>query len=650
MALLWSPSDDFIKQSNLYAFQQYVEKEYKLSFECYSQLQQWSIDHLEEFWQSMVCFSGINFGADAPKVLTQNGDRMIDYRWFEGSTVSYSEHIFRNKTEEFPAIIFGNETGDRLAISWRELEEKVAAMQHYLILNGVSSGDRVAAFMPNIPEAVIAFLAVNSIGAIWSCCSPDFGVDSVVDRFQQIRPKAFFAAQTYCYNGKKYDKYRDISQIISCIPTIETTIIIDEKDSAQPISWYNIINKYSGHHIISFLQVPFSHPIWILYSSGTTGIPKAITHSTGGNLIEHYKALSLHQDLKRGDKFLWFSTTGWMMWNYALSSLLVGATLVVYDGSPAYPTLDALWNFVDRIGVTHFGVGAAYYLACMKQNLSLCSTYKFDKLKALGSTGSPLPNEGFSYIYQNIKDDVWLVSLSGGTDVCSAFVGGSPYLPVYEGEIQCRMLGAAIEAWSERNLPVIDEVGELMIVKPMPSMPVFFWQDNNDEKYLNAYFEENSKVWKHGDFIKITKNEGIIIYGRSDATLNRDGVRIGTAEIYSATEAIPEVKDSIIICIEKNDGTYYMPLFVVLNDDAKLDNVCAQNIKNSLRTQYSPRHVPDAIIQVQDIPYTISGKKMETPLKKIFMGYPHEKCYSSDAMRNPQCMEEYFSLAQNSKY
>lgn len=650
MALLWSPSDDFIKQSNLYAFQQYVEKEYRLSFECYSQLQQWSIDHLEEFWQSMVCFSGINFGAEAPKVLTQNGDRMIDYRWFEGSTVSYAEHIFRNKTEEFPAIIFGNETGDRLAISWRELEDKVAAIQHYLLLNGISCGDRVAAFMPNIPEAVIAFLAVNSIGAIWSCCSPDFGVDSVVDRFQQIRPKAFFAAQTYCYNGKKYDKNRDISQIISSIPTIETTIIIDEKDSAQPISWYNIINKYSGQHIISFLQVPFSHPIWILYSSGTTGIPKAITHSTGGNLIEHYKALSLHQDLKRGDKFLWFSTTGWMMWNYALSSLLVGATLVVYDGSPAYPTLDALWNFVDRIGVTHFGVGAAYYLACMKQNLSLCSTYKFDKLKALGSTGSPLPNEGFSYIYQNIKDDVWLVSLSGGTDVCSAFVGGSPYLPVYEGEIQCRMLGAAIEAWSERNIPVIDEVGELMIVKPMPNMPVFFWQDNNDEKYLNAYFEENSKVWKHGDFIKITKNEGIIIYGRSDATLNRDGVRIGTAEIYSATEAIPEVKDSIIICIEKDDGTYYMPLFVVLNDDAKLDNACVQNIKNSLRTQYSPRHVPDAIIQVQDIPYTISGKKMETPLKKIFMGYPREKCYSSDAMRNPQCMEEYFSLSQNIKY
>ncbi len=643
MAELWKPSEEVVTESNIFAFQQYIERKFKITFNDYHALQQWSIDNTEDFWESIVYFFDIRWGKSYESILSQHGDRMIDYRWFEGGTISYAEHIFRNINDNSPAIIFGNESGNYKEISWTDLENQVVAIRKYLLAEGISEGDRVAAYMPNIPEAAVAFLAVNSLGAIWSCCSPDFGVDSVVDRFLQIEPKVFIAATDYSYNGKRFSKRDEIEEIVNNIPSIKASLIIDVFQE-EVSEWHNIIKNSIGNDGLEFVRVPFNHPLWILYSSGTTGIPKAITHSTGGNLIEHYKALSLHQNVKSGDRFLWFSTTGWMMWNYALSSLLVGATLVIYDGSPGYPHLDALWRFVDGVGVTHFGVGAAYYLACMKENLNIGAKFQLEKLVSLGSTGSPLPIEGFRYIYQNIKNDVWLVSLSGGTDVCSAFVGGSPYLPVYEGEIQCRMLGAAIEAWNDSGTSVENEVGELMIVKPMPSMPIYFWGDGDNKKYLNAYFEDDDSIWKHGDFIKITEHKGIIIYGRSDATLNRDGVRIGTAEIYSATDTIGEVKDSIIICIEKNDGTYYMPLFVLLQEGVTLNETIVQKIKNNLRKQYSPRHVPDEVIQVKDIPYTISGKKMETPLKKIFMGYSPEKCYTPDAMRNPMCMEEYFSI------
>jgi acetoacetyl-CoA synthetase len=647
MLELWSPSEDFVKQSNMFAFQQYIEKKYAISFANYHELQQWSTDNIAQFWECIVTYFDIEFGDGYHSMLSHQGDRMIDYRWFEGATISYAEHVFRNRNNHIPAIIFGNESGAYMEISWDELERQVVSIRRYLSENGVGKGDRVAAFLPNTPEAVVAFLAANSLGAIWSCCSPDFGVDSVVDRLLQIQPKAFIATTDYVYNGKNFDKRSDVDDIMSRISSIEVSIRIDYTNKGDS-TWHNILVQYTDEIRLQFEKVDFSHPIWILYSSGTTGIPKAITHGTGGNLLEHLKALSLHQNVKAGDRFLWFSTTGWMMWNYALSSLLVGATLVIYDGSPGFPVLDTLWGFVDRIGVTHFGIGAAYYLACMKENLNITSRFRLENLMSLGSTGSPLPMEGFRYIYDKIKGDVWLVSLSGGTDVCSAFVGGSPYLSVYEGEIQCRMLGAAIEAWNDRGEPISNEVGELMIVKPMPSMPVYFWNDEDSSKYLNAYFEHNTSIWKHGDFIKITLNKGIIIYGRSDATLNKDGVRIGTAEIYSAVEGVAEVKDSIIICIEKGNGTYFMPLFVKLKDDQSLNDNIIGKIKNSIRKQYSPRHVPDSIIQVKDIPYTTSGKKMETPLKKIFLGYPTSKCYSTDAMRNPECMEEYIQIHKDS--
>ncbi len=641
MQQLWVPSDRMIKNSNLHTFQKFIENKYNTNFDSYDDLWKWSIQHLEAFWESIILFFNIQFH-DSYKNIITHSDKMYETKWLDGSTLNYAAHIFRNKNEEHPAIIYKNEHNAAIHISWRELEQKVSSVQQFLLQNNIQKGDRVVAYLPNAPEAVIAFLACNGIGAIWSCCSPDFGTESIVDRFQQIEPKLFIASSKYNYNGKTYNKLETIEAIAQQIPSLENVILTDENKHNTFFSWEDILKQEAKE--LLFIPVEFNHPIWILYSSGTTGKPKGIVHSTGGNLIEHYKALALHQDCKKGERYLWYSTTGWMMWNYALSSLLVGCTLCIYDGAPNYPDFYALWEFVDQQEINHFGVGAAFYLSCKKQELAIREKFPLEKLRSLGSTGSPLPADGFEYIYNDIKKDVWLISLSGGTDICSAFVGGSPYLPVYSGEIQCRMLGVSAEAWNEEGMAVEQELGELMITKPMPSMPVYFWNDINNIKYKEAYFETNDKVWRHGDWIKITAHKGVIIFGRSDATLNRDGVRIGTAEIYNAVEKLDEIKDSLVICLEKNDGSYYMPLFVVLQDNEALKDDLKTKIKNNLRNLYSPRHVPDEIIEVKDIPYTISGKKMEMPIKKIMMGMPLEKSISLDAMKNPQCIQEYIAI------
>jgi acetoacetyl-CoA synthetase len=640
MAVLWQANKETIEASNLFKFQLYIEKKHELKFDNYDDFWKWSVTHLDNFWEDITLFFNIIFHQKYQEVLIRQKDSMIGTKWFDGAMLNYTEHIFRNKNEEQPAIIYKNETDSTQYISWQELEQKVKNLQQYLFQKNIQKGDRVVAYLPNTPEAIIAFLACNSLGAIWSCCSPDFGTESIVDRFQQIEPKLFIASSNYHYNGKKFNKLETIREITKNIPTLEDVILIDDLVHEDFSDWNTIINQnYNGQ--LQFIPVEFQHPIWILYSSGTTGKPKGIVHSTGGNLIEHYKALALHQDCKTGERYLWYSTTGWMMWNFALSSLLVGCTLCLYDGAPNYPNMEAIWQFVEAEQINHFGIGAAFYLSCKKANLNFIDKYEFKNLRTLGATGSPLPADGFEYIYQNIKKDVWLISLSGGTDVCSAFVGGCLYLPVHAGEIQCKMLGASVEAWNDEGVSVENELGELMLTQPMPNMPVYFWNDNKNEKYKNAYFEQDDTVWRHGDWIKITENKGIVIFGRSDATLNRDGVRIGTAEIYNAVEKLDEIKDSLVVCLEKDNGTYYMPLFVVLNNNISLDDELKKRIKNSLRIQYSPRHVPDEIIEVKEIPYTISGKKMEMPIKKILMGMPLEKSISLDAMRNPTCIEEY---------
>lgn len=639
---LWKPGRNLLEQSNLKKYMDWLFVKKGLYFRSYHDLWEWSVTDLEDFWESLWNYFNIKSHDLYLEVLQKPLSGMIGTRWFTRAKLNYAEHVFRNKTKERPAIIFQSEKAELVEISWETLEARVAAVSTWLKQRGVKPGDRVAAVLPNIPEAAVAFLAANAVGAVWSSCSPDFGKPAITERFAQIEPKVLFTVDGYVYNGKTYDITSFAGELSAALPSVADTVLINnifsESRPERFTAWDDIL--HFENFGIDFEPVPFDHPIWILYSSGTTAKPKAITHSVGGCLIEHLKALMLHQNVKPGDRYFWYSTTGWMMWNYALSSLLCGGTLVMYDGAPAYPSSQVLWTLAEKAKITHFGSGAAFFIASMKSGVSITSE-RLSHLETIGSTGSPLPPEAFEWIYKHVKKDVWLISLSGGTDVCSAFVGGCPLLPVYAGEIQCRMLGARIEAFGEDGKPVLNELGEMVITQPMPSMPIYFWNDEHDEKYFSSYFEMYPLVWRHGDWIKITDRKSVIIYGRSDATLNRGGVRIGTAEIYRAVESIPEVKDSLAVYLEKSNGEGTISLFVVLAMGKELTEDLKKQIKDTLRTQYSPRHVPDTIEQVGDIPYTINGKKMEAPMKRILMGQDPAKCINIDTMRNPESLKAF---------
>ncbi|MCB0395261.1 MAG: acetoacetate--CoA ligase [Flavobacteriales bacterium] len=648
--VLWNPSTAWKEQTNMAQYLRWIKDHRKLSFESYEDLRKWSVDHIADFWLSIWEYYDVISHSDYEKVIDVPSGTIMGTRWFTGSTLNYAEHVFRQSNDQHPAIIFKSERHPIQHISWKELESRVAAIAAWLKNKGVSKGDRVVSFLPNTPEALMAFLATNSIGAIWSSCSPDFGTASVVDRFQQIEPKVLFTSDGYSYNGKPFDKTAAAQELVSALPTLEHVVWFPYLNTDAPLPsipnivlWNDVVKTASGK--LTFTPVSFDHPIWVLYSSGTTGKPKAITHSQGGILLEHLKALGLHQDCKPGDRFFWYSTTGWMMWNYANSALLHGSTVVIYEGAAAWPDIHALWNFAAEAGINHFGGGAAYYIACMKKGVSYAGQNKFPALRSVGSTGSPLPPEAFEWLYDHIKQDMWLISLSGGTDICSGFVGGSPLLPVHKGEIQCRMLGCAVEAFNDDGEAIYDEVGEMVITQPMPSMPVFFWNDEGQEKYRASYFEMYPGIWRHGDWLRITDHGSLIIYGRSDATLNRGGVRIGTSEVYSAVDSIPEVADSLVVCLEKDGGSYYMPLFVVMSSGHPLNDAMKDKINATLKSAYSPRHVPDEIIEVSEIPYTISGKKMEAPVKKILMGMDPKKAVSKDAMRNPAALDVFMKLA-----
>ncbi len=646
--LLWTPTDVFKEESNLSHYMAWLAENEGMVFENYQQLWSWSVDKPGDFWGSLWNYFDIIFEGKYSTVL--QGSKMPHYRWFQGSRLNYAEHIFRNENDSRPAIIHKREGKDIEQISWKELRSKVAALQAFLLKSGVSAGDRVVGYLTNTPEATISLLAANSIGAVWSSCSPDFGVSSVIDRFAQVSPKVLIAVNGYQYGGKVYDQTDVVKEVISALPTVEKVILIDIV-GATPIEstapWEEIVTTAASK--LEFVRVPFEHPMWILYSSGTTGIPKAITHSQGGILMEHLKYLYFHNNVKKGDRCFWYTTTGWMMWNYIQSALLCGGTVVLYDGSPAWPSVDALWQLAEEAKIQHLGASAGYIIANMKEGTTPSQRYDLSALVSVGSTGSPLPPEGFDWIYSHLKKDVWLTSISGGTDVCSAFVGGNPLWPVYSGEIQCRALGCKLEAFDDMGQPVLDEVGEMVITAPMPSMPIYFWNDAGDQRYISSYFELFEGIWRHGDWIRITSRNGLVIYGRSDATLNRGGVRIGTSEVYRAVDKITTVEDSLIICLEKEGGEYYMPLFVKLQKGVTLSEDLTREIKQAIRNEYTPRHVPDEIIAVADIPYTISGKKTESPVKKILMGQPLERAVNKDALRNPQAMDFFIKMARSSE-
>ncbi len=646
---VYTPSRRIAEQSLLKKYMDWLFIKKGLYFRDYDDLWDWSVTDLEDFWESIWQFFDVYSHSPYLQVVLEGNSRdMIGTEWFRGATLNYAEHIFRHSNLQRPALIFASEQRPRpLSISWQTLEQQVNAVATYLRQQGVGVGDRVVSVLPNSPEAVVAFLATNAIGAVWSSCSPDFGTASITDRFQQIEPKVLIAADGYTYNGKAIDKTEAIRELRINLPTLQRVVWVPYLDRnsrlERAVLWQEVLDTPTFDEL-TFEPVPFSHPIWVLYSSGTTGKPKAITHSVGGCLLEHLKVLALHQDVHVGERYFWYSTTGWMMWNFAIGSMLVGATLVLYDGAAGNPNLNVLWNLVDEARINHFGGGAAYYMACLRAGLTPMKTNKLTQLRTIGSTGSPLPPEGFRWIYEHIKSDVWLISFSGGTDVCSGFVGGNPLLPVYEGEIQCRLLGSKVEAFDAAGKPVRGELGEMVILQPMPSMPIYFWNDPGNERYRKSYFDVYPGVWRHGDYIRITEHNGVIIHGRSDATLNRDGVRIGTSEIYSAVESLPEIMDSLIVGLEQPGGGYFMPLFIVLNEGFSLTDELKSRIKQALRTQFSPRHVPDAVYEISEIPYTINGKKLEAPVKKILSGVDASLAASKDTLRNPASLDQFTSF------
>ena len=668
--IIWKPTEEMQRASYLAQFISYVNNKHNIrgipnsynaktfKFEpeganqkIYETLLKWSNRNPRKFWEACWSYLDIDSSTfyDTPLVRAT----MPGARWFEGAKLNYAEHIFKNKTRRNPALLFKQEGRPVRSTSWNKMESRTASFANFYRKCGLKPGDRVAAVMPNSDDTVVAALGAISIGAVWSCCSPDFGAESIIERFSQIEPKVIIVADGYRYNGNSYDRRDVMAEVIRSVKSIRTVVYYSYRDTKglfkqipSCIMWDSIIDTPAPY--IEYAQVPFDHPLWILYSSGTTGTPKAITHSHGGNLIEHLKYLRLHNDVHPGERFFWYSTTGWMMWNFTIGSLLAGATAVLFDGSPAYPDINTLWQYAEQAKINHFGTSAPFLTACQKAGISPGKDYDLSRIRSIGSTGSPLPPEAYEYVKNEIGEHIWLSSMAGGTDVCTAWVGGNPLLPVYEGEIQCRCLGCSMESWDENGEPLPpNEVGEMVVTKPMPSMPIKFWNDPGKKRYRNSYFKHFPGVWRHGDWVKITDRGTVIILGRSDATLNRQGVRIGTAEIYRALDQIEAIKDSLIVSIEYEDGSDWMPLFVIPADGHGLTPELVKEIKTTLRTTYSPRHVPDEVIVVDDIPYTISGKKMETPVKRILLGHDLEKAYSPDAMRNPDSMKYFIELAES---
>ncbi len=643
---LWKPSAERIANANLTRFMKYLEGQKGKSFSNYDELYQWSVTKRADFWEGIWNFGGVIASKSYNEILV-DGDKMPGSKWFTGSRLNFAENLLRYRDDQ-TALVFKSEQQDAVRITYAELYDRVARLAKSLRNMGVTVGDRVSGFVPNMMETIIAMLATTSIGAIWSSCSPDFGIKGVLDRFGQIEPKVVFTANGYFYNGKSFDSLQRVSDILNNLPSVEKVVVIPYTESQPDISIINnsiLFGDFLSSEDnlkIEFEQLPFDHPLYIMYSSGTTGVPKCIVHGAGGTLIQHLKEHLLHVDLNREDNLFYFTTCGWMMWNWLTSGLAVGATLILYDGSPFYPNGGTTFKLAEDEKITVFGTSAKFLASVQQAGINPGKEYDLSAIKTICSTGSPLSAESFEFVYREIKEDLDLASISGGTDIISCFALGNPILPVYSEELQCRGLGMKVEAFDDYGKPVINERGELVCTASFPSMPIYFWNDPDNQKYLDAYFRRYPNIWCHGDFIMITETGGMIFYGRSDATLNPGGVRIGTAEIYRQVETIPEIKDSVVIG-QNWDNDVRVILFIILNEGVELTEELEKRIKTTIRKNTTPRHVPAKVIPVTDIPYTISGKKVELAVRKVVEG---RKITNKDALANPQALECFKNLPQ----
>ena len=646
--LLWTPGPDRIGRANVTAFIRWLASERGLTFDSYPALWRWSVTDLDGFWQAVWDYCGIE--ASAPPTAVLGRRTMPGAEWFPGARLNYAQHVLRREQPGADALYYQSETTPLAGLAWPDLANSVRVLATRLRAMGVRPGDRVASCMPNTPPTVIAMLATTSIGAVWTSCSPDFGGRGVSDRFGPLSPKVLFCVDSYRYGGRDYDRSTEMAQIIAGLPGLEQVIHVPGPaglaiPSAQ--AWDDLMDHPPvPASEFAFEQVPFGHPLWVLFSSGTTGLPKAITHSHGGILIEQLKLQTLNMDLRPGDRLFFYTTSGWMMWNFLVSSLLLGVTPLLYDGHPAHPDPGVLWEMAQNAAVTMFGASPAYVSMLSKAGVVPAETYDLSALATVMLAGSPVSPECGAWFYRNVKPDLWLHSGSGGTDVCSGFTGGAPVMPVYAGEHQARNLGVAAYAFNDRGEPVTGQVGEMVITQPMPSMPVRLWNDDDGELYRQTYFADFPGVWRQGDFFKVNERGGCFVLGRSDATLNRYGIRIGTAEIYAALESVGEVADALIVNLDLPGGGFFMPLFVTLADGAVLDDALRGKIAGRLRSEYTARHVPDTIIVVPAIPATLTGKKMEVPVRKILLGTRPDDAANRNAMANPQALDAFAEYAR----
>ncbi|MGW7354193.1 acetoacetate--CoA ligase [Streptomyces sp. NPDC054784] len=651
---LWRPGPERVDGARITAFHAWAARQHGAPDPVpgdpeadYAALHAWSVRELPAFWQAVTEWFDVRFGSPYETVLADRA--MPGARWFPGATLNYAEHALRAAQDparaDEPALLHVDERHRPEPVTWAELRRQVGSLAAELRRLGVRPGDRVSGYLPNIPQAAVAFLATAAVGAVWTSCAPDFGARSVLDRFQQVEPTVLFTVDGYRYGGKEHDRTATVAELRRELPGLRAVVHVPLLGTPAPDGALEWSALTAADTEPEFTRVPFDHPLWVLYSSGTTGLPKAIVQSQGGILVEHLKQLGLHCDLGPGDRFFWYTSTGWMMWNFLVSGLLAGCTVVLYDGSPGHPDTGAQWRVAELTGATVYGTSAAYVMACRKAGVQPRRDHDLSRLKCVATTGSPLPPDGFRWLHDAVSDDLWTASVSGGTDVCSCFAGAVPTLPVHTGELQAPCLGTDLRSWDPAGNDLTDEVGELVVVNPMPSMPIRFWNDPDGERYRESYFDTYPGVWRHGDWTTLTSRNTVVIHGRSDSTLNRQGVRMGSADIYEAVERLPEIRESLVIGVEQRDGGYWMPLFVHLAPGATLDDTLRDRIRTTIRQSLSPRHVPDEVIEVPAVPHTLTGKRLEVPVKRLLQGTRLEKAVNPGSVDDVELLRFYADLA-----